>query len=133
LEAIIQPLLSARILYGPVSPNQGFFAAIGRPVLYWVAMPSEHLIVQKYGGSSLGSPTRIREIAAKIAQRGSDGTKIIVTVSAMGQSTDDLMALAYQITPDPQQRELDMLLTVGERVSMALLSMALNGLGCPAI
>jgi aspartate kinase len=96
-------------------------------------MTTEQLIVQKYGGSSLSSPERVREIAAKIAARARHNAAIVVTVSAMGKSTDNLLALAYQVTSDPSQRELDMLLTVGERVSMALLSMALNSLGCPAI
>ena len=91
------------------------------------------LIVQKYGGSSLGTPERILEIADRIARSAQNQTRVIVTVSAMGQSTDELLALAGQITPDPPQRELDMLLTAGERVSMALLSMALNKIGCRAI
>jgi aspartate kinase len=96
-------------------------------------MTADPLIVQKYGGSSLSNPSRIRHVAAKIARRAHGNTRIIVTVSAMGHSTDDLIALAEQITPNPPQRELDMLLTAGERVSMALLSMALNALGCRAI
>jgi aspartate kinase len=94
---------------------------------------SDGLIVQKYGGTSLGSPVRIRKVAEKIAARTRDETRIIVTVSAMGGTTDRLVRLAHQITPHPSRRELDMLLTVGERVSMALLSMALNAMGCRAI
>ena len=94
---------------------------------------TDTLIVQKYGGSSLSSPERIRVIAEKIAKRASGATRIIVTVSAMGSSTDELLELARRITPHPPQRELDMLLTVGERISMALLSMALNSLDCRAI
>ncbi|MDH3214905.1 MAG: aspartate kinase [Candidatus Krumholzibacteria bacterium] len=91
------------------------------------------MIVQKYGGSSLSSPARIREIAGRIARRARENTRLVVAVSAMGQTTDDLLQLAYEITSHPPQRELDMLLTVGERISMALLSMALNSEGCPAI
>jgi aspartate kinase len=91
------------------------------------------LIVQKYGGSSLQTPERIKEIAKKIAARAKEDTQIIVTVSAMGGTTDELMRLANGITSSPSQRELDMLLTVGERISMALLSMALNAIGRPAI
>ncbi|MEJ2722788.1 MAG: hypothetical protein P8181_16870 [bacterium] len=91
------------------------------------------LIVQKYGGSSLSSPRRIRDVAEKIASRAGENNRIIVTVSAMGSSTDELLRLAYEITPQPSRRELDMLLTVGERISMALLSMALNAIGCEAI
>jgi aspartate kinase len=94
---------------------------------------AEGLIVQKYGGSSLSSPRRIREVAETIAARTRDDTRIIVTVSAMGTTTDRLVRLAHGITPHPPRRELDMLLTVGERISMALLSMALNSLGCRAI
>jgi aspartate kinase len=94
---------------------------------------SNGLIVQKYGGTSLSCPERIRAIAEKIAERASRRARIIVTVSAMGSSTDELIELARRITPHPPQRELDMLLTVGERISMALLSMALNSLDCRAI
>jgi aspartate kinase len=96
-------------------------------------MTREHLIVQKYGGSSLDSPDRIREVAENIAARADDRAQIIVIVSAMGRTTDELVKLAHEVTPRPQQRELDMLLTVGERISMSLMSMALNSLGCRAI
>ncbi|UCG53081.1 MAG: aspartate kinase [Candidatus Latescibacterota bacterium] len=91
------------------------------------------LIVQKYGGSSLSSPEQIQAIAERIAARARDANRIIVAVSAMGSSTDELLRLAYRITPQPPRRELDMLLSVGERTSMALLSMALNSIGCKAI
>lgn len=91
------------------------------------------MIVQKYGGSSLDSPSRIRVIARKIASRARERHRIIVIVSAMGTTTDNLLSLAHEISPRPPRRELDMLLTVGERISMALLSMALNDCGVPAI
>jgi len=91
------------------------------------------LIVQKYGGSSLDSPARIKEVAGRIAESARRSYRMIVIVSAMGSATDELMALAHEISPHPPRRELDMLLTVGERISMALLSMALNDLGFPAI
>lgn len=91
------------------------------------------LIIQKYGGTSLSDPDRIRRIAARIAERAHGDTGVVVIVSAMGQTTDELTKLAHEITPRPSQRELDMLLTVGERISMALLSMALNAIGCEAI
>ncbi|MGE4233689.1 MAG: aspartate kinase [Bacteriovoracia bacterium] len=84
------------------------------------------LIVQKYGGSSVGSPEKIKQIASRIAQEHRNGHNLVVVVSAMGDTTDDLVALAKQITPNPAERELDMLLTAGERISMALLSMALR-------
>lgn len=96
-------------------------------------MTQRQLIVQKYGGTSLADADRIRRVAARIAGRANAETRVIVTVSAMGESTDELLRLAYDISPSPPQRELDMLLTVGERISMALLSMALNAAGCPAI
>jgi aspartate kinase len=94
---------------------------------------SEGLIVQKYGGSSLSSPHRIQSVAEKIASRTRDDHRIIATVSAMGSTTDRLVRLAHEVSSHPSRRELDMLLTVGERISMALLSMALNSIGCRAI
>jgi aspartate kinase len=86
------------------------------------------LIVQKYGGTSVGSPDRILAVARRIAEFRAQGHSLVVVVSAMGQSTDDLIALAHQVSKDPPHREMDMLLTAGERVSMALLSMALSDL-----
>jgi len=94
---------------------------------------SGSLIVQKYGGSSLGSPERIKAVAARIAASARRDNRIIVIVSAMGKTTDELLMLAREISPRPRRRELDMLLTVGERIAMALLSMALNDFGIPAI
>lgn len=91
------------------------------------------LIVQKYGGSSLKTPADIRRIANHVAQLNRAGKSLIVVVSAMGTSTDELIQLAYQVSPKPNRRELDMLLTAGERISMALMSMALNDLNCPSI
>jgi len=94
---------------------------------------SESLVVQKYGGSSLSSPLHIKRVAEKIAARARADVRIIVTVSAMGSTTDRLVGLAQEVAPSPSRRELDMLLSVGERISMALLSMALNSIGCRAI
>ncbi|MCC7405757.1 MAG: aspartate kinase [Bdellovibrionales bacterium] len=91
------------------------------------------LIVQKYGGSSLKTPQDIRRVAEHVARTHRAGKSLIVVVSAMGTSTDELIQLAYQVSPKPNRRELDMLLTAGERISMALLSMALNDLNCPSI
>lgn len=91
------------------------------------------LIVQKYGGTSVGSPQRIQAVAQRIARARSQGTKLVVVVSAMGHSTDELIELAHRVSHAPPHREMDMLLTTGERVSMALLSMALSDLGVPAI
>jgi aspartate kinase len=90
-------------------------------------------IVQKYGGTSVGTPERIRAVAAHIAETIQRGNLPIVVVSAMGSTTDDLIALAHEVSQNPSHREMDMLLTVGERISMALLSMALNDLGIQAI
>lgn len=89
--------------------------------------------VQKYGGSSVASPAQIRSIAKKISEARKQGQNFIIIVSAMGDSTDELCALAQQISLTPNRRELDMLLSTGERVTMALMSMALNEMKCPAI
>lgn len=90
-------------------------------------------VVQKYGGSSLQTADHIKKVANRIANLYRQKTKLIVVVSAMGNTTNELTALARQVSPQPSQRELDMLLTTGERISMALLSMALNDLKVPAI
>ncbi len=91
------------------------------------------LRVQKYGGSSLDNIQKIKSIALNISKDYFQGDQFIIVVSAMGQATDDLIKMAYEITSDPHQRELDMLLTAGERISMALMSLALNDLKVPAI
>ena len=91
------------------------------------------LIVQKYGGTSVATPEQIRGVAQRIASLRESGFRILIVVSAMGRTTDELVELAYRVSPTPNRRELDMLLTTGERVSMALISMALNDRGCPAI
>ncbi len=91
------------------------------------------VVVQKYGGSSVGSLERMRRVAGKIAARRRTGVDLVVVVSAMGDTTDELLSLARGVSPDPPRRELDMLLSAGERISMALLSMALQELGVGAI
>lgn len=91
------------------------------------------MIVQKYGGATLATPEKIKQAALRISELHRSGTQVVVVVSAMGQTTNELIALAHQVSPRPQLRELDMLLTVGERISMSLMSMALNDLGCAAI
>lgn len=90
------------------------------------------LIVQKYGGATLADPEKIKSVAARIAAQSKENS-LIVVVSAMGKTTNSLIDLANQVSEHPQRREMDMLLTVGERISMSLMSMALNDLGCPAI
>ena len=91
------------------------------------------IIVQKYGGSSLADTEKVMKVARSVVQRHEEGLRVVVVVSAMGGTTDDLVAMARKINPDPARRELDMLVTVGERISMALLSMAIQKLGHPAI
>jgi aspartate kinase len=91
------------------------------------------LLVQKFGGTSVADPDRIRAVADHIARTSRDGNDVIVAVSAMGKSTDELVRLAHEVSSHPTGRELDMLLTAGERISMALLSMAVNDLGVPAV
>ena len=87
------------------------------------------LIVQKYGGSSVADAEAMKRVAARIVATKKAGHQVCVVVSAMGDTTDELIDLANQITPLPQGRELDMLLTAGERISMALLAMAISNLG----
>ncbi|HYZ46758.1 MAG TPA: aspartate kinase [Actinomycetota bacterium] len=91
------------------------------------------LVVQKYGGTSVGDAERIRRVAQRVVSTAAAGQRVCVVVSAMGHSTDELVSLAAQISPTPPERELDMLLTAGERISMALLSMAIIDLGREAI
>jgi aspartate kinase len=91
------------------------------------------MIVQKYGGATLADAVKIKAVAKRIAEQASSGTRLVVVVSAMGKTTNSLIDMANQISPNPHQREMDMLLSVGERISMSLMAMALNDLGCPAI
>ncbi|HVE76079.1 MAG TPA: aspartate kinase [Actinomycetota bacterium] len=90
-------------------------------------------VVQKYGGSSVADAEKIRNVAKRVAASAEGGNRVVVVVSAMGDTTDDLTSLALQISPVPPARELDMLLTAGERISAALLSMALIEMGHPAV
>jgi aspartate kinase len=87
------------------------------------------LVVQKYGGSSVADAESIKRVAHRIVQTAQSGNQVVVVVSAMGDTTDDLRDLAQQVSPLPPPRELDMLLTAGERISMALLAMAIHDLG----
>jgi aspartate kinase len=90
------------------------------------------LIVQKFGGSSVADAESIKRVAARIAASKRSGQQVVVVVSAMGDTTDELIDLANQVSPIPNGRELDMLLTAGERISMALLAMAISNLGLEA-
>ena len=91
------------------------------------------LVVQKYGGTSVGSVERIQAVAERVVKTAKAGQSVVVVVSAMGKSTDTLVDLANQISSNPSHREMDMLLSTGEQVSIALLSMAIQELGHPAI
>ena len=91
------------------------------------------LIVQKYGGSSVADAEGMKRVAARIVATKKAGNQVVVVVSAMGDTTDELIDLANQVSPIPPGRELDMLLTAGERISMALLAMAINNLGFEAL
>ncbi|MCD5406787.1 MAG: aspartate kinase [Desulfotomaculum sp.] len=91
------------------------------------------LIVQKYGGSSVANPERIRNVANRIVKARNEGHDLVIVVSAMGDTTDDLISLMKQVSNNPSEREKDMLLSTGEQVSIALLSMAIKDLGCDVV
>ena len=91
------------------------------------------LIVQKYGGSSMADAERIKKVARRIARTKAQGDRVVVVVSAMGDTTDELIKLAYQVSDQPGDRELDVLLSTGEIVSSTLLAMALRAMGYEAI
>ena len=91
------------------------------------------IVVQKYGGSSVADPAKLKQVAERVMRTRREGHDLLVVVSAMGDTTDDLLKLAKQVSPNPDRRELDMLLSAGERIAMALLSMAIRELGGEAI
>jgi aspartate kinase len=91
------------------------------------------VIVQKYGGTSVGTPERMRAVAGRIVASKLAGARVVAVVSAMGDVTDDLLGMAAKIDPEPPEREMDMLLATGEQVSIALLAMAIHALGHEAI
>jgi aspartate kinase len=91
------------------------------------------VVVQKFGGSSLAGVDRIKAVARRVAATRAEGFRPVVVVSAMGDTTDDLLDLAQSVTDAPAARDMDMLLATGEQVSAALLSMALGQLGVPAV
>ena len=90
------------------------------------------LIVQKYGGTSVGNPERIKNVAARVANYHAKGDQIVVVVSAMSGVTDNLIKLAKEIMPLPNEREMDMLLATGEQTTIALTAIALHALRIPA-
>ena len=91
------------------------------------------IVVQKYGGSSVADVEKLRQVATRVVATRDAGHDVVVVVSAMGDTTDDLLSMAKKVSPNPDRRELDMLLSAGERISMALLSMAIRELGGNAI
>ncbi len=91
------------------------------------------IIVQKYGGSSLSDIEKIKMVAEKIVKRARQGNRLVIVVSAMGKTTDELIGKAHEIMPDPSSREMDMLLSTGEQVSIALVAMAIQSLGEEAV
>src|SRR5690349_9230332 len=91
------------------------------------------IVVQKYGGSSVADVPRLERVAERVVATSRGGQRVCLVVSAMGRATDELLALARQITDSPPRRELDMLLSTGERIAMALLAMAISKRGLEAI
>ena len=90
-------------------------------------------VVMKFGGTSVGDPQKLKDVAARIVAAHAEGTRVVAVLSAMGNTTDELVRLAYEISPRPEPRELDMLISVGERISCALAAMAIHDLGDEAI
>src|SRR5439155_17857511 len=86
-------------------------------------------LVMKFGGSSVADPERLKAVARRIVAAREAGRRVVAVLSAMGDTTDELIALAYQVSPQPVARELDMLISVGERMSCALAAMAIHDLG----
>ena len=91
------------------------------------------LIVQKYGGTSVGNPERIKNVARRVLATQQAGNKVVAVVSAMSGVTDSLIKLAKEVHPEPNEREMDMLLATGEQTTIALLAMALHSLGAKAV
>src|SRR5216110_3235939 len=91
------------------------------------------LVVQKYGGTSVGSAERIRNVARRLIETQREGARVVAVVSAMAGVTDNLIKLAHEMSPRPSERELDILLATGEHAASALMAMAVNALGGKAI
>src|SRR5205823_10405040 len=97
------------------------------------ALASMAVVVQKYGGTSVADTERIQDVAERIRLAKEAGYDVVAVVSAMGRSTDERLAMAHELTRLPHERELDLLLTAGERIAMSLLAIALNAMGVPAV
>src|SRR6478672_7262889 len=103
------------------------------PAVAGEATPRAGTVVMKFGGTSVGDPQKLKNVAARVVAAHAEGTRVVAVLSAMGDTTDDLVRLAYEISPRPEPRELDMLISVGERISCALAAMAIHDLGDEAI
>src|SRR4051812_41767367 len=97
------------------------------------APPAAGTLVMKFGGTSVADPEKIRRVASRLVEAKRSGNRVVAVVSAMGQHTDELVSLAHEVSPQPKPRELDMLISVGERISCALVAMAIADLGLDAI
>ncbi|MDQ3067824.1 MAG: hypothetical protein M3R12_11865, partial [Actinomycetota bacterium] len=95
--------------------------------------PHVGTVVMKFGGTSVGDPDKLRRVASRLVAAREDGHRVVGVLSAMGRTTDELLDLAHQVSPTPHPRELDMLVSVGERISCALAAMAIHDLGHEAI
>ena len=91
------------------------------------------LLVQKYGGSSVATPEKVAAVAERIAQRRQEHQSIVVAVSAMGKTTDNLIAMAKEVAPNPRGREYDHLLACGEQIAVSMVALALQARGVPAV
>ena len=118
---------------GSSKVNRGRASGLAEASMQPSGTGQERIIVQKYGGSSVADAARLGQVAARVARTAAAGYRVVVVVSAMGKTTDQLLALAREVSPDPPRREVDMLISTGERISMALLAMALARLGVDAI
>jgi aspartate kinase len=95
--------------------------------------PAPDTVVMKFGGSSVADPAKIKDVAQRLVEARERGVRVVATVSAMGDTTDGLLALAHEVSPEPYPRELDMLLSTGERIACALVAMAVHDLGYEAV
>src|SRR5213596_4167540 len=97
------------------------------------AEPRTGTLVMKFGGTSVADPEKIKDVARRLVEARTAGNRVVAVLSAMGDTTDDLVRLAYEVSRKPKPRELDLLISVGERISCALAAMAINDLGADAI
>src|SRR5437868_4836902 len=114
------------------TPTSEVHAATQQQTLPESAAVTKQLIVQKFGGSSVSDADGVKRVAKRVVDAQRAGNEVVVVVSAMGDTTDELLDLASQVTDSAPAREMDMLLSAGERISMALLAMAINKLGASA-